>query len=124
MRQLICCLTILSALLLGMTGCSREEVTVVNTFEQTASERLDGDGEAVLRTYYEMSDGTWRTDEYAYQYRLVVTGRLSHAEKDTTYTILSNLEEITFEQAWKASGLSSQSSDYFDPEDAVFVAIQ
>ena len=69
-----------------------------------------------------MNDGTWRTDDYAYTYRLVITGRLNNAEKDITYTILSNIENISFEQAWKASGFSSYRGDYFNPEDAVFVA--
>ena len=32
------------------------------------------------------------------------------------------LYEICFEQAWKASGFSSYRGDYFNPEDAVFVA--
>lgn len=69
-----------------------------------------------------MNDGTWRTDDYTYTYRLVITGRLNNAEKDITYTILSNIENISFEQAWKASGFSSYRGDYFNPEDAVFVA--
>ncbi|MBQ7841521.1 MAG: hypothetical protein IJ390_13705 [Lachnospiraceae bacterium] len=68
-----------------------------------------------------MSDGSWKTDEYVYQYRLEVSGRLNNAAKDTTYIILSNEKGITFEQAWKASGFSSNMNDYFDPEDAVIV---
>ena len=108
---------LLFILLLCLSGCSRNaEATVVNTFEETK----DG----VMTTYYEMSDGTWKTDDYTYRYRLVITGRLHNAVKDTTYTILSNIEDITFEQAWKASGLSSNSTDYFEIEDAVFVAIK
>ena len=77
-----------------------------------------------MTTYYEMSDGTWKTDDHTYQYKLVITGSLNNAVKDTTYTILSNAEDITFEQAWKASGLSSNLDDYFQIEDAVFVAIK
>lgn len=71
-----------------------------------------------------MSDGTWKTDDYTYQYKLMVTGRLHNAVRDTTYTILSNIEDITFEQAWKASGLSSNLNDYFKAEEANFVAIK
>lgn len=80
--------------------------------------------EVVLKTYCEMSDGTWKADDHTYQYKLVVTGRLRNAARDTTYTILSNIEDISFEQAWKASGLSSDLNDYFETEDAVFVAIK
>ena len=58
---------------------------------------------------------------YTYKYRLEVTGRLNNAVEDTTYVILSNIENITFEQAWKASGLSSNTADYFDPAEAVFI---
>lgn len=71
-----------------------------------------------------MSDGTWKTDDHTYQYKLVIAGRLNNAVRVTTYTILSNIEHITFEQAWKASGLSSNSDDYIKIEDAVFVAIK
>ena len=61
-----------------------------------------------------MSDGTWQCDGHIYKYRLEISGRLSNAVKDSTYIYLSNIEDITFEQAWKASGLSSNMDDYFD----------
>lgn len=85
-------------------------------------EYIENSKEVITTTYYEMSDGTWKTDQHTYQYRLVITGRLNNAAKDITYIILSNIENISFEQAWKASGLSSNSDDYFRAEDAVFVA--
>lgn len=114
-------------LTLVLCGCSGE-AEVVNTFTETPeeliTERIEQGEEVTTQTYYELSDGTWKTDDCAYQYRLVVTGRLHNAVKDTTYTILSNIEEITFDQAWKASGLSSNTEDYFSAEEAVFVAIQ
>ena len=114
-------------LTLVLCGCSGE-AEVVNTFTETPeeliTERIEQGEEVTTQTYYELSDGTWKTDDCAYQYRLVVTGRLHNAVKDTTYTILRNIEEITFDQAWKASGLSSSTEDYFAGEDAVFVAIQ
>lgn len=114
-------------LTLVLCGCSGE-AEVVNTFTETPeeliTERIEQGEEVTTQTYYELSDGTWKTDDCAYQYRLVVTGRLHNAVKDTTYTILSNIEEITFDQAWKASGLSSNMADYFDVEDLTFVGIQ
>lgn len=114
-------------LTLVLCGCSGE-VEVVSIFTETpeelVTERIEQGEEVTTQTYYELSDGTWKTDDCAYQYRLVVTGRLHNAVKDTTYTILSNIEEITFDQAWKASGLSSNTEDYFSAEEAVFVAIQ
>ena len=114
-------------LTLVLCGCSGE-VEVVSIFTETpeelVTERIEQGEEVTTQTYYELSDGTWKTDDCAYQYRLVVTGRLHNAVKDTTYTILSNIEEITFDQAWKASGLSSNTEDYFSAEEAVFVATQ
>ena len=68
-----------------------------------------------------MSDGTWQCDGRSYQYRLEISGRTPQADVDSTFVYLSNLEEIPFEQAWKAAGFSSGSDDYFSPEDAVLV---
>lgn len=114
-------------LTLVLCGCSGEAEVVsifTETPEELVTERIEQGEEVTTQTYYELSDGTWKTDDCAYQYRLVVTGRLHNAVKDTTYTILSNIEEITFDQAWKASGLSSNMADYFDVEDLTFVGIQ
>ena len=74
-----------------------------------------------MKTYYEMNDGTWMCDEYIYRYRLEISGRMTNAAKDSTFTLLSNIEEISFEQAYKAAGISSNSEDYFSPEEAVLV---
>lgn len=49
---------------------------------------------------------------------------MSAAEKDSTFVFLSNIKDITFEQAWKASGFSSSMDDYFKEEDAKFVALK
>ena len=71
--------------------------------------------------YSRNADGTWDHNGTTYQYRLELTGRMPNASADTTFVYLSNLETITFEQAWKAAGLSSHTADYFAPEDAVLV---
>ena len=77
----------------GILGCSQNRETAVrNTFKQTPSHLVEdyvkNSKDVISVTYYEMNDGTWRTDDYAYTYRLVITGRLNNAEKDITYTIL------------------------------------
>lgn len=84
------------------------------------------------QSYYKRSDGKWATEVVSdemgtkktmvYQYRLVLHGRMPNAAMDSTFIILSNRKNITFEQAWKASGLSSNSNDYFNPEDAVLIS--
>lgn len=50
-----------------------------------------------------------------------ISGRMPNAAKNSTFVYLSNLPEILFEQAWKASGLSSSLDDYFSEEDAIIV---
>ena len=116
------------ALILAAAGCAQGEPVVKTTIEKTPleqSEELAANGdEIVLYPYYEMSDGTWQADGRIYQQRLVVTGRLRNAVRDTTYIILSNVGDIPFERAWKASGLSSNMDDYFTAEEALFVAFQ
>ena len=71
--------------------------------------------------YYEMDDGTWVYQGKTYKYRLEITGRMNNAAKDSTFIYLSNIEDIPFDRAVMASGLSSNMADYFSPEEAVFV---
>jgi beta-lactamase regulating signal transducer with metallopeptidase domain len=71
-----------------------------------------------LKTYYKNPDGTWRLDGRDYQYRLVITGRMPNAMKDSTFVYLSNLDNITFEQACKDADLNG---DYFSLDDAILV---
>ena len=105
MKKII--VTGLAALLaLSAAGCG--EPKVKNTIEG-------------FRTYNEMTDGTWTCEGYTYQYRLVIRGRLHAAACDSEYVYLSNIPDITFDQAWKAAGLSSNMADYFSAEDAVLV---
>jgi len=49
---------------------------------------------------------------------------MNAAESDSTFIYLSNQESIPFDQAWKASGLSSNMADYFDEADAKFVGMK
>ena len=118
-------ITLITLMLLSLFGCSQKEPSVVKTYEVTDSElTFENDELVTMAKYYEMSDGTWKTDDYTYQYRLEVTGRMNNADKDSTFVFLSNIKDITFEQAWKASGLSSNMDDYFKEEDAKFVAMK
>ena len=97
---------------LVMTGCSvkNAKAQIVDTIETE------------FTTYHEMSDGTWQTEDgKCYLYRLEITGRMHNAAKDSTFVYLSNLENISFDQAWKAAGLSSNMNDYFSEEEAVLV---
>lgn len=84
-------------------------------------EKYDNEEFVYQKSHYRAEDGTWVCEGHTYKYRLEITGRLNNAAKSTTYIVLSNSKDITFDQTWKANGLSSLMSDYFDPEDAVIV---
>ena len=121
-------ITLTVLMLLSLFGCSQNEPSVVKVYEVTdselAEEYFENNKLVTMVKYYEMSDGTWKTDDYTYQYRLEVTGRMKNADKDSTFVFLSNTKDITFKQAWKASGFSSDMDDYFEEEDAKFVAMK
>lgn len=93
----------------GLGGCRSK------TPERTKTIETD------LATYYQWNDGTWECEGHIYQYRLEITGRMNSAAVDITYVYLSNIENISFDQAWKASGLSSNLNDYFSVDEAVLV---
>ena len=79
--------------------------------------------EGNMKTYCEMEDGTWNCNDIAYKYRLEIKGRIPNSVCDSVFVYLSNIENISFEQAWKASGLSSHMVDYFEVDDAVLVEL-
>ena len=93
-------------LVIVFSGCAKK-AAVKNTIEGN------------MKTYYEMTDGTWMCDGRSYQYRLEINGRMPNAAVDSSFVYLSNIREITFDQAYKAAGISSNSEDYFPPEKAV-----
>ncbi len=97
----------------------------VETYETSRNEDieklLDNSEMIITNTYYKLDDGSFECRGYNYKYRIEVSGRLNNAKRDSRYIILSNTEDITFDQAWKASGLSSNINDYFSPEDAIIV---
>lgn len=94
-------------------------------YEPTPIEQFDAkyDNEefVITKLHYENLDGEWVSKGYTYKYRLEITGRLSNSAKNITYIVLSNTEDITFDQALRASGISSNMADYFDPSVAVIV---
>ena len=107
MKKTVICL-LAAILMIAFAGCAKEA---------SVSDTVEGN----IKTYYEMSDGSWMCDGLPYKYRLEISGRMPDAAKDSTFVYLSNMEEITFEQAWKAAGLSSSTADYFAQEEAVLV---
>ncbi len=100
------------------------EAQVVVGSSSTGCEAVNPDDKDKFKEYTQNSDGTWECEGNTYKYKLEITGRMNNATCDTTFVYLSNIKEITFDQAWKASGLSSDMNDYFDIEDAVLVMWQ
>lgn len=104
-----------------------DEIYIVKTIMKSSDgdmKDLIGNGLCITKTHYQLSDGTWKTDDYSYKYKLIVSGRMHNAAKDSTFHILSNRNDITFDMAWKAFGYSSNSEDYFKLEEAVFVGVE
>lgn len=116
--------TVIFLALLLFAGCAKE-VTVKKEIPATPESEYETAQEIVRIAYSEMSDGSFMADGKTYKERLVIKGRLNNAEKDSEFTVLSNVGDISFDRAWLAfTGLSSNMNDYFDPDDAVCVAIK
>jgi hypothetical protein len=117
-KYLSVCLAFL--LLLSLSACAQKEEkasgtlspTVVRTFEEGES----GD-DHIWVAYYEMSDGTWKTDSHTYKYCLALEGDFAKI------TVLSNREDISYNEAFVNLGFSSLSTDYFSPEEAAIVRV-
>lgn len=112
----------------SLSAATEEGTYVVEKFEKNTVD--DVYDEWIIKTYYKMSDGTWRADlssdgeekMQTYKYRIVIHGTIPNAAADNNYVILSNRDDITFREAWMASGFSSNLDDYFKEDEAVFVA--
>ena len=104
-------MTVSVLLILSVFGCAKD-ASVKKTVEGN------------MQTYYEMRDGTWKCGDHTYTYRLEISGRMPNAAKDSTFVYLSNIESISFERAYMAAGVSSNSADYFSPEEAVLVEMR
>lgn len=63
----------------SITGCGTQSIKPIDTIEGN------------MKTYSEMSDGTWQCDGHIYKYRLEISGRLSNAVKDSTYIYILGL---------------------------------
>jgi hypothetical protein len=107
---------------------SLEQVTPIpekiEVYEKTPAEQINQkmeNEEFVYTATHYKSEDVWVADRYLYRYRLEITGRMHNAAKNSTYIVLSNTEDITFDMAWKAAGFSSNSEDYFDPQVAMIV---
>lgn len=91
-----------------LAGCSTSNV--VKTYESGQ--------DSVMVTYQELKDGTWKCEDTVYQYRLELTGTLPNAQADSHYVVLSQREDVTFQEVSQAL-VSSMAS--LEPVDYVLV---
>lgn len=107
---------------------NEENTEIIETYEATPLSEIESNYNnsipVIKANYYRMSNNTWKTDDHSYKYMLILSGKDTVAAKVTTYYVLSNHKDITFEDAFWASGISSNREDYFEPEEAVIVATQ
>ena len=95
MKKLIAMIGLLTVLL---AGCGKNDIAKVY-------EKSESDG--IVATYYEMNDGTWQCDDISYQFRLELDGRMPNAEADSYYVVLTDNENLTFEDVAKSLYSSS-----------------
>ena len=67
-------ITLVTFMLLSLFGCSYDVTDPEFVEEYSEQNKL-----VTKVKYYEMSDGTWRTDTHTYKYRLEITGRMNGA---------------------------------------------
>ena len=91
-----------------LAGCSASNV--VKTYESGQ--------DSVMVTYQELKDGTWKCEDTVYQYRLELTGTLPKAQADSHYVVLSQREDVSFEEVsrWMLSSVTP-----FDSDDYILV---
>lgn len=106
----------------SLSACAGTDISLdgASQEEEPPTNEIHGN----VKTYYALEDGTWSCDDIVYLYRLEISGRMPNAKADSTFTYLSNIQKITFTQAYLASGLGGDDEVYFDVEDAVLVDMQ
>ena len=91
-----------------LAGCSASNV--VKTYESGQ--------DSVMVTYQELKDGTWKCEDTVYQYRLELTVTLPNAQSYSHYVVLSQREDVSFEEVsrWMLSSVTP-----FDSDDYILV---
>lgn len=125
MKRLLSFFCAVLCLIIFCACSSVNKKDILREYNETDTALLEeyiADGKDIITIpFYEMKDDTFIAQDTEYSQMFRISGRLNNAAMDSGYIILSNIGEISFEQAWKASGLSSNSEDYFDENDLVFV---
>ncbi len=91
------------------------------TPETEIADLINSEEYIITVLHYKDENNMWWCNGHSYKYRLIISGRMHNAARDSSYIVLSNSKDITFDQTWRAAGFSSNLEDYFKPEDAVIV---
>lgn len=75
---------------------------------------------APMVSYTQNDDGTFSTADYTYKYRILLTGRLPKAAVDSSYTVLTNNANVTFDEVAQ-SLYSSNTADWLDISETIIV---
>ena len=89
-------------------GKMGDEVSANNEGKYTSSWGIE---------YSKLKDGTYLCEGIVYKYKYELTGRIPNSTNDSIFVYLSNLENMTFDQAWIAQ-FSSTSTAQFSVEEA------
>lgn len=115
MKKLLleCCIIIILVL---MVGCGKKG-------ESTNSNTTDGveiaSNEPMI-SYTQNEDGTYSTTDFTYKYCIELTGRSPGAVADSTFTVLTNDKEVTFNEVAK-SLYSSNSKDWLNEDETIII---
>ncbi|MBQ7839707.1 MAG: hypothetical protein IJ390_04365 [Lachnospiraceae bacterium] len=72
--------------------------------------------------YVRNEDGTWSAEGHTYQYMIELIGRDPNAVKDGRFVVLTNREDVTYEEVSK-SLYSSNTKDFLDREETLILEI-
>ena len=86
------CMPVLMFLLIVLGISSRKKDIIVE-------ENFSGNEIIIKKSRYK--ENMWHTDKYSYKYRLHLTGKLPKADEDIIFVVLSNNENITFDDISK-----------------------
>lgn len=81
------------------------------------------EGNGICYEYYQKPGGEWYVNGNTYNNRIVLNGRMSCAACDSEYVVLTNDENLSFNEVAK-SIYSNNSKNWLEPRKAVVVEIR
>ena len=120
MKKAISLILLFTALCFLLCACGEK----ADGGKENGSYTLEANDNGVLKTYsYSAYLRCYSCEGMKYSYLLTLTGTMPNAAKETTFAVLSNTQDITFEQTYKQY-ISSDTADFFDPAEAVVVEMR